>query len=96
MKEDIFDAPEDVSADEVTKHLHDAINHRESLDLTFANGDFVELDVHTMQYIINKDLVSEMIDSTDSPAHFQAFLDKVFPDADNEDSASAEPSGDTE
>lgn len=78
MQEDSYNAPEDVSVDEITKHLHDAINHKESLDLTFASGDFVELDVHVMQYILNKNMVQQMIDATDSPAHFQNFLSVLF------------------
>lgn len=78
MQEDIYQMGEQDHIVELTKHLHDAINHKESLDLTFASGDFVELDVHTMQYILNKEMVQQMLDSTDSPEHFQLFLNQLF------------------
>jgi frataxin-like iron-binding protein CyaY len=73
-----FHAESDTSAAEISKHLHDAINHRESLDLTFATGDFVAIDPHTAQYILNKEMVQQMIDSTDSPENFQLFLNQLF------------------
>jgi hypothetical protein len=81
MQEDAYQMGEQDHVAELTKHMHDAINHKESLDLTFASGDFVELDVHTMQYILNKDMVQQMLDSTDSPDHFQLFLNQLFLDS---------------
>lgn len=79
LKEDEFEMGEDDGVAEVTSHMKEAIRHGEPLDLTFIDGEeYVELDVHTMQYILNKGMVKEMIDSADTPESFQAFLNILF------------------
>lgn len=84
IKEDSFEIADDDGITEVTAHMKEAIHHGEPLDLTFVDGEeYVELDVHTMQYILNKNMVQQMIDSADNPDTFQAFLNILFFNADN-------------
>lgn len=84
IKEDSFEMADDDGITEVTANMKEAIHHGEPLDLTFIDGEeYVELDVHTMQYILNKNMVQQMIDSADSPDTFQAFLNILFFNADN-------------
>lgn len=79
LNEDSFEMEADDGLAEVTSHMKDAIHHGEPLDLTFIDGEeYVELDVHTMQYILNKGMVGQMIDSADSPDTFQLFLNTLF------------------
>jgi len=80
LYEDAFEIDDIVDEVEiVTRHMKDSIEHGEPLDLTFIDGEeFVSLDVHTMQYILNKGMVEEMLDAADTTETFQLFLDKLF------------------
>ena len=68
----------DGELNEITKHLHDALNHGETVDLTFDSGDFVEVDPHTIAIILRDKMVDEMVMSSHSPETFQLFLTKLF------------------
>lgn len=60
------------------EHFHDAIKHNEPLDLTFDNGNFVELSVHHMQQILSAEMTQELLDGVSSESDFMHFLTKLF------------------
>ena len=95
IQEEEFEMNAGDGVDEVTSHMRESIHEGEPLDLTFIDGEeYVELDVHTMQYILNKNMVQEMIDSTDSPETFQAFLNLLFFNSSTTTDTENSPKGD--
>lgn len=73
-----FTSHDDTSSSELELHFRESIHHNEPLDLTFDNGNFVELSPHNMQQILDAKMTKELMSAAKDETVFMQFLTKLY------------------